>query len=454
MKCAVLGVSILVFVGGMGFIMSHNAFAEERQLTFSCKNHNLDNNDNFSKDGFFLCYDTRGEIGPGLDNSLAIEKVEIASGKETVIYKPANAITGKGAAPGVGAVSYSPVEDKVIFIHGPLVEEVPVRGTYAKTNRTGVEVAADGRGQRIRVDARDVAKDRDTLPGAQRGGTHRHEYTLDGNRIGFTYDDFFMTDHARTIGYMEKNAKAPLGATHYFALLVPTVPSGTSKPGEIEQAAGDSWVGRHGTMRAFIGKVRKADGKNYDESLFVVDIPNTVDITTADSGSPNRFPTPPKGLTIRRLTHTNAGGVVRGTVQGDRIAYYANAADGTRQVFVIASDGSDQDPNPAKRPIQLTHFPKGSSTGIRWRPDGASVFSISNNAIVETWALPGEKFGKSRFLTPQGDAPVRNDLVLSPAGKLAAYTKEIPTRDAGGKVVKTYSGNDFVQIFVLDVPEW
>ena len=454
MKCVILSVLTLAFVGILGCAMANKAFSEERQLTVTCKNHNLDNNDNFSADGRFLCFDTRGEVGGGIDNSLSIEKVEVATGKETVIYKPANAITGPGAAPGVGAVSYSPVEDKVLFIHGPLVEDVPVRGSYAKTNRTGAEVAADGSGLRTWVDARDVATNRDTLPGAHRGGTHRHEYTLDGKRIGFTYDDFLMKQYARTIGYMEKNPKAPLGASHYFALLVPTVPAGTSKPGEIELASSDSWVGRHGLMRAFIGKVRKEDGVNYEESLFVVDIPDSVAITTADSGGPNRFPTPPKGVKIRRLTQTNAGGVVRGAPEGDRIAYYANAPDGTRQVFVIASDGSDRDPDPAKCPIQLTRLPKGSSSGIRWRSDGASVFSVSNNGIVETWALPGEKFGKSRFLTPEGDKPVRNDLVLSPDGKQLAFSKEIPTRDGQGKVVKTFDGKDLVQIFIVDVQEW
>ena len=33
---------------------------KEKQISFSNKNHALDNNDNFSPDGKFLCYDTRG----------------------------------------------------------------------------------------------------------------------------------------------------------------------------------------------------------------------------------------------------------------------------------------------------------------------------------------------------------------------------------------------------------
>ena len=97
-------------------------------------------------------------------------------------------------------------------------------------------------------------------------------------------------------------------------------------------------------MRAFIGKVREPDG-SYQESLFVVDVPADVDITTADSGSATRFPSPPKGVNIRRLTHTKAEGIVRGTVEGDRIAYYAPVADGTTQVFIVPSHDWGTGPN-------------------------------------------------------------------------------------------------------------
>ena len=58
----------------------------EKQITFSPKTHALDNNDNFSPDGRFLCYDTRGTIyNENLANSKSIEKVEIATGKETIL---------------------------------------------------------------------------------------------------------------------------------------------------------------------------------------------------------------------------------------------------------------------------------------------------------------------------------------------------------------------------------
>jgi hypothetical protein len=62
-------------------------------------------------------------------------------------------------------------------MHGPLLNEVKDRDYYGIRNRTGVEVSADGLGKITKVDMRDIATDRPTTPGAQRGSTNRHEYT-------------------------------------------------------------------------------------------------------------------------------------------------------------------------------------------------------------------------------------------------------------------------------------
>jgi hypothetical protein len=446
----VLGLLVALSVGPLA-VSASAAPAAERQVTRSAKNHVLDNNDNFSPDGRFLCYDTRENFGPGLENSRSVEMVEIATGEETILYEAKQFVSGKQAAPGVAAVSFSPVENKVVFIHGPPLDQVPARGYYGKPNRQGAEVAADGKGELRWLDKRDVDTTRDTIPGAHRGGTHRHEYSLDGKRIGFTYDDFILTQFERTVGYMERNPKAPPPAACYFGLLVPVVPRGTAKPGEIERAQGDSWIGQHGLMRAFIGNVRESDG-TYQESLFVADVPASVDITTADSGSPTRFPAPPQGVKIRRLTHTRAGGTVRGTVAGDRIAYYAEGSDGKSQIFVIASDGSDRDPNPAKRPVQVTHLPKGAGSGLRWHPSGNLIVCTSNGGVVATRVQPGPGFGRSVFLTPQGEGLAREQLVLSLDGKLLAYGRAVPTKDSSGRPFKTYNGSDPLQIFVLPCP--
>jgi hypothetical protein len=445
----------------VAFGLAPHGSAEERQLTFSPKNHDLDNNDNFSPDGRFLCYDTREMVGPGIDNGLTIELVEIATGKETLLYTPAVKVTGDRPAPGVGAVSFSGTENKVAFIHGPPVSQLAERGPYGKPNRQGAEIITDGTAKKAPqggfekswLDRRDIATKRDTIPGAHRGGTHRHEYTLDGKRVGFTYNDFLMPHYGRTVGYMAPHPKAPEGASHYFANLVPIVVEGTAKPGEIEKAEKDSWVGRQGLLRAFVGTVRNPDGETYEDSLFMIEIPADVDITTADSGSATRFPTPPKGTSIRRMTHTWAKGTIRGSFDGKQVAYYGRGPDDTIQVFVIPSDGSDQSSDPKKQPKQATFLPEGTEDGLRWHPSGNTIFSMSNGGIVATCVKPGAMFGKSVFLTGQDDGPERIKLTSSQDGTMLAYNRAVPTKGEDGEIAKAWTGNDVLQIFLVDFPD-
>lgn len=420
----------------------------ERQITSTPKNHDLDNNDNFSRDGQWLCYDTRETSGPGIDNCLSIEAVNIATGEERLLYRPRTAVTGSRPAPGVGAVSFSPVEDRVIFIHGPAVEELGARGPYAKPNRQGAIVPLDGSGVVTWADCRDIAIDRATLPGAHRGGTHRHEYSLDGQRIGFTYDDFLLTQFDRTIGCLVPSPEAPGGATHHFMVLVPVVPKDTAKPGEIEKAWGDSWVTRDGTVRAFIGKVRNEDGVTYEQSLYVVEIPKEIDLKSIDSGDKDHYPSPPKGILVRRITQGFAEGIVRGAQDGSRIAYYARDARGQLQIFVVPVDGSDTAADPAKRPVQVTDFEGGVAQYLRWHPSGTSLLCITAKNAIARIDLATRK---ATLLTPEDAAPERSRLVVSPDGERIAFNKPVSMTDVHGVPLKSYDGKDFLQIFVMDV---
>jgi hypothetical protein len=422
------------------------AVAAPRQLTCSPLNHNLDNNDNFSRDDRYLCFDTRETLERGNGSSASILKVDVHTGAESIVYAPKPVLLDPvNAAPGVIAASFSPVADEVVFIHGPLVSETPKLGFYGKTNRRGAVAPADSTGRVRFLDARDVFSEV-TPPGAHRGGTHRHEYSLDGRRIGFTYDDHLLPAYGRTVGMMMASPRAPLGVTHWTAILVPIVPQGTAKPGELESAAFDSWVGARGLMRAFIGRVKEADG-TYRNSLFVADIPETVDITTSDSGTRTRYLAPPRGVTLRRLTHQEAWGIVRGSRDGRRIAYYASAADGTRQVFLIDSTGAGQ-------PVQATAFPRGARSGLRWHPSGNSIAVLSDNGVAVVCVRPGPLFGKSYFLTPHGPSrPPLDALVWSNDGTLLAYNQRVPIRDSTGKSVRDAAGRDFQQIFLVDFPD-
>ena len=446
-------VAVVLVLAVSSNFLEPSAEAAERQVTYTPLNHCLDNNDNFSHGDRFLCFDNRETDGPGPGNSTRIMKVEIATGAESIIYAPQPVLVHPtNSAPGVIAASYNPVADEVIFIHGPLVSETPKVGFYAKTNRRGAVAPADGSGKIRFLDYRDVTSPV-TAPGAHRGGTHRHEYSLDGKRIGFTYDDHLLTQYGRTVGMMMASRKAPGGVTHWTAILVPVVPEGTAKPGELESAAFDSWIGAKGLMRGFIGKVKEADG-SYQSSLFVVDVPEDIDITTSDSGTQSRYLAPPKGTRVRRLTHTEAAGIVRGSPDGRRIAYFANAPDGTRQVFLIDSSGSDRDPDPGKRPVQATFLKGGTKGGTRWHPSGNTIACVSDNGVVVTCVKPGPRFGVSHFLTEHGPGQILPEaLVWSNIGRQLAYNKRVPAKDASGRALKDFSGHDYQQVFVVAFPD-
>jgi Tol biopolymer transport system component len=433
-------------------LLAAAGFSAERQITFTPLNHTLDNNDNFSREDRYLCYDTRETRGAGNGCSTSIMKVEIATGKESIVYEPKPIILGPvDAAPGVIAASYNPVADEIIFIHGPLVSETKQIGFYGKTNRRGAVVAASGGPVRF-LDLRDVANE-PTTPGSHRGGTHRHEYSPDGKRIGFTYDDHLLTDYGRTVGMMTASPKAPKGVTHWTAILVPIAPMDKAKPGELEFAGFDSWVGEKGLMRAFIGKVKEPDG-SYTNSLFVVDIPEDIDITTSFSGSRTRYLAPPKGVRVRRLTHTWASGIARGSRDGKRIAYFAKDASGVSQVFLIDSYGSDENPNAAMRPLQATFFKGGAKSGLRWHPSGNTVSVATDRGIAAVCVEPGPRFGKVHFLTRHGEnLPEAEAPVWSNNGKLIAFNRRMPTKNAQGMVARDFSGRDFLQIFVADFPD-
>jgi hypothetical protein len=435
-----------------GAIRAAEEMAGEWQLTFSPISKLLDNNDNFSRDNRFIVFDTRETLGGGIGNGTTIMKVSVSTGLENVIYAPQPVLLGPSQqAPGLGAASFSPVDDVAVFIHGPFLSETPTRGFYGTTNRNGGVVWGDGSGDSGFIDCRDVTSET-TPPGAIRGGSHRHEFTADGSRIGFTYDDAYLTNYQRNIGYMVLHPKAPCGVPYYATLLLPIVPATDSKPGDLERGADDSWVGAKGLMRAFIGNIKQDDGKIMS-SLFVVDIPENVDITTSNSGTKTTYPVPPLGTRVRRLTNTPAAGIVRGSLDGTRIAYFATAADGSRQVFIINSQGSDKSEDPLMRPIQVTTLPAGASQAVRWHPSGNSVAVISENGVAATCVKPGPLFGKTVWLTSHGSTDSAEALVWSRDGKLLAYNRRTPTYDATGKLVKDFNGNDFRQIYLVRFPD-
>ncbi len=184
---------------------------------------------------------------------------------------------------------------------------------------------------------------------------------------------------------------------------------------------------------------------DYQTDLFVADIPESVDITTAFSGNGNEYPEPPNGITIRRLTHSGKiEGIVRGSFDGEMIAFISPDKSGVLQVFVINSKGSDlsgdkklKSHSTFKHSNQMLPRLAGiyKRTGYLQFPDG-NVFAV----CAET----GKNFGKTLMLTD--DDQEREELVVSNDGNILAYS-----------ILKTGSDKNetkkFRQIFVMEL-DW
>lgn len=409
---------------------------EEKQLTHDLNyHHDLDNNDNFSPDGEWLAYDTRTDDG-GIAASSKIEKVNVNTGEKKVLFEiKNNQIWG----PGAGAVSYSPTENAVVFIHG--LAENP----YQQWRRTGVIIEDKNPNVPVFMDARDVTFP--FTPGALRGGTHRHEWGGDGEWIGFTYNDAILKaledstgrkHNLRTIGVsrkikpveVDKNSEN-ISGSWFSALVVRVVPEPTPGSDEISHAASDSWVGKNGYFnkngkrqiaRAFLGTVTDKKGKQIPE-VFIVDIPDNITQTGEHGpleGTTTTFPMPPKGTVQRRLTYTvnssrpGCTGIVRSSPDGNYLAFMAYDEKSILQVFLISPNGG--------KPLQLTKHESDVSGNLRWHPDGEHVSYTWNGSLIlcKTGDLPFEQRFEKLTL-PTNPAPT--NAVWSPDGKVIAFNR-------------------------------
>ena len=431
-------------------------FLPEIQLTNDLTyNHDLDNNDNFSPDNQWLIYDTRTDDS-GIAASAKIEKVNVNTGEKKIVYEIKN---NQVFGPGVGAASYSPVNNQIVFIHG--LKNVTEGNPYQQWRRTGVMIDESKPNNPIFIDARDTAFP--FTKGALRGGTHRHEFSGDGNWIGFTYNDAIMkaledsigeNHNLRTIGVSKKGKSVNIidenngenFSGEWFSTLVVNV---VSKPkfgsDEISKAAGDSWVGKYGYLkpngtrqmaRAFIGTTKNENGENIDE-VFIVDIPENIEMDSENGfleGSETQFPKPPKGTSQKRLTFTSktshAGciGIVRSTLDGNMLAFLAKDSKNMNQIFTISPNGGSLK--------QITFHESNVEGSIRWHPSGKSIFYIWNGSICEV-EINNQDFDKRLKIISKPINPSPSNLVLSHEGKTLAFNRliENPTNGLKSKQI-------------------
>ncbi|MFD1772204.1 DUF3748 domain-containing protein [Sphingobacterium suaedae] len=301
-------------------------------LTHTPHGHTLHHNRIFSKDGQWLVFDGRNEETKIGETSL-IGMVHVRTGEERVLYTTDNpSLFG----PGVGAASFSPTQDRVVFIHG--LVDADETSPYAIGRRTGVAVDIEQPQQPIYLDARDVS-----IPytaGTLRGGTHGHCWSGDGRLLSFTYNDEQVEPDLRVVGVLVPSeadmsvdeVKGNQRGTMYAAIVSDVVADPRPGSDQIQKAFDECWVGEHGYIQAdgscvpyavaFQGNTVDKDGASVTE-IFIVDI--DVEQIKADVGAVGRKgerPSVPHGIRQRRLTHSGGFSTLRYWLRSSRDGQY------------------------------------------------------------------------------------------------------------------------------------
>lgn len=461
----VFGIGVLTgcghFMSGKPSTLRTYQATEVRQLTWDFQNHYLSPYGGFSPDNQWLVYDTRTAEG-AMGGNPAIEKVNTVTGRREVVYRVPNQ---NEYGPGCGTPTWHPHENKIIFLHG--LDNADHDRPYDLHRRTCVMVDEANPGIATRLDARDVTVP--YSPGALRGGTHAHQFSGDGQWIGFTYNDGLLTEidrqtgrpvNLRTVGVMTPCRSVdvdtdPEGENHngiWFSVLVArVVPYPQVGSDEISRAFDNAWVGKNGYRKAdgtwqraqaYLGKLKIKDNRDLIE-VFISDIPERIDRPGPSGpleGTMDDFPLPPEGVTQRRLTSTENKkypGVaedprhwVLSSSDGKYIAYLAKDDNGIVQIFVVCPQGGD--------PVQITDGQTPIQSTFFWKPDSHILCYVCDNSIFVT-GLENEQPLKSIRLTER--FPVHPVYPCwSNDGNMIAFNVDIPD-----------GGNLYRQIFVIQL---
>ena len=412
---------------------------QERQLTTDPKGHFLNTHQCFSADGKWLVYDTRNDDSK-IASTGSVEMVNVVTGEIKPLYHTKNQ-TEYG--PGLGAASFSPAADRVIFIHG--IRNADEQNPYGFTRRTGVAIDVNQPEIPIFMDARDLKAP--FTPGALRGGTHAHSWSGDGQWLSFTYNDYVIeqlsktnpdVQDLRTVGVMfpakvqvADDVGGENNSGQMFSVVVAKV---TENPiagsDEIDKAFDECWIGEKGYQKvdgnrqeraiAFQGNVRDKSGLTKTE-IFVVDLPADLSIAKPGeklAGTVVSRPDVPEGVKQRRVTFTNEGVLgprhwLRSSSDGTKIAFLSKDPSGFINAFTVSPNGG------AVEQISFHQF--DIQSGLNFSPDGEYLSYVAQNAVYITELATG----KSRPLTERSSEENRpvSAVIWSPDGKMLAYNR-------------------------------
>lgn len=431
------------------------------QLTHGSGGHTIHNTQCFSPNDKWIVYDTRNADSM-IGSTGGIAMVNTKTGETRELYNTEHQ-TADG--PGVGAATFSPTHNRVLFIHG--ISNADKVNPYSATRRTGVAIDFANPFHPIFMDARNIISPFTT--GALRGGTHAHTWSADGKWISFTYNDYIMeqlskSDSAvkdlRTVGVMVSGhpVKVPADSAgenndgEMFAVVVAKVTENPT-PGsdEISKAFDEGWIGTAGYQKtdgswqhraiAFQGEVKNTDGTSKTE-VFVVDLPEDLTKGTAGfllEGTASTRPNIPAGVLQRRITYSQNGIAgprhwLRTTPDGKLIAFLSRDEKGIVQIFSISPNGGNIS--------QLTFNAHSIQGTFNFSPDGKLLAYLCDSHIY----ISNLKTGASRQITPlySKEEQPTGGVVWSHNGKMIAFNKYV--RDKSGKA--------FLQIFLLKANEY
>lgn len=443
-KLKIFGILTVVFavsISSCFLIKPPTMNYKEKQLTFDSQGHFLNTTQCFSPDGQWLVYDNRNDDAQ-IGSTGTIAMVNIKTGEIKELYHTQNQTV---YGPGVGAATFSPVKNRVIFIRG--ISNANAQKPYSFTRRTGVAIDIDKPGVPVFMDARDI--DPPFTPGALRGGTHAHAWSGDGQWLSFTYNDYVIeqlgkTDSAvkdlRVVGVMfpkkvvvKQNNNGENFSGEMYATIVTKVTE-NPKPGsdDIDKAFDEGWVGKNGYQTGdgtwqkraivFQGNVRDEHGHTQTE-VFVVDLPDNLTKAQIDQpiqGNSTSRPGVPWGVSQRRITFTKTGIIgprhwLRTTPDGSLICFLLKDNAGFINIFGVSPNGG------AIRQVTFNKFDVQS--GFNISPNGRALAYVADGVIV----ISDIASGKSHKIITK-EKPYGN-VVWSPNGQTLAFNSYIKKED-------------------------